>query len=225
MSLRTSVLVLLAALICWVGAVLISPRAQAERTEDGDLLYYPSGEFVKESALGFRQAAASFAWLRTVQYYGEHKRGDRIFDMMYHMCDIVTDLDPKFEEPYAFGSWVLFTDARNPREGFRLLQKARENNPDSWRVFFESGFAYHVFERDYATANRYFRKAAEMPGAPDYAKRFAAYASRQAGDLKTSLYLYQELAQRTDNPKMRDWAETEAARIQAELDAAGDAAP
>jgi tetratricopeptide (TPR) repeat protein len=216
-SLRATILVLVLAVAFWGGAVFVSPLARAERAADDDLMYYPSGRFVKEGVLGFGQAAASIAWLRTVQYYGEHKRGDMIVDMMYHLCDIVSDLDPQFEEPYAFGSFVLFTDGEDPEKGFELLEKARENNPESWRIFFESGFAYYVFQRDYAAANRYFQRAAQLPGAPDYVSRFAAFSSRRAGDLNTSLYLYAELAQRTDNPKMREWAEAQVARIQAEI--------
>ena len=221
MKRKTTAIGLLLAAVFWAGSVWVGPRAERSDAVEQELLYYPSGKFLKNAVVGYAQAAAAVAWLQTVQYYGKHKRGDRVFDMMYHLCDIVTDLDPKFTEPYTFGSFVLFTDAGKPEEGFRLLQKAREKNPDSWEAFFESGFAYYVFAQDYPRAAGYFRKAAELPGAPEYTARFAAYVAQRAGELETSLVLWQELARRTDNPAMRKWAEEKIEEIQAKMAASG----
>jgi len=213
------------AVALWAGAAAVSPRAEADRAHGQELLYYPNGRFVKQAALGYDQAAASMAWLRTVQYYGEHKRGDRIFDYMYHLCDVVTDLDPRFEEPYIFGSFVLNTEGRHPAEGMDLLAKGRRENPGSWQILFESGFDSYVFRREYAEAARYFEAAAARPGAPEYAGRFAAYVARKSGALETSLLLWKELAQRTGNPKMREWALEQMADIQAQIEARDDSSP
>ena len=65
----------------------------------------------------------------------------------------------------------------------------------------------------------YFHQAAGLPGAPDYVGRFAAVVSERAGDLETSLYLWRELALRTDNPKIRVWAEGKMEEIAAEIEA------
>ncbi len=207
----------------WGAAAAVSPRAGAGRPlAREELLYYPNGRLLREAALGYDQAAASAAWLRTVQYYGEHHRGDRTFDSMYHLCDVVTDLDPRFEEPYLFGSFVLLTEGHRPEEGMALLAKARRENPDSWRVLFESGFVDYIVWNKYAEAADYFRRAAALPGAPEYASRFAAYVSARAGETRTALLLWQELAQRSGNPDFRRMAEKKVEELQARLAAGED---
>jgi hypothetical protein len=207
----------LVAVVFWGGAVVISPHASARRHEREELMYYPSGAFLKEAVLGYDQAAASVMWLRTVQYYGEHVRGDQEFDMLYHMCDVTTDLDPRFEEPYVFGSLVLLTEGKRPTAGMRLLEKGREENPGSWKVFFETGFAYYIAWENYPEAARYFARAAAMPDAPERASRFAAWATYRAGDLKLSLALWADLAERTRNPELRKRAVKKVEELSARL--------
>ncbi len=203
-----------AALALWGAATAASYGAGGNRVRAGELLYYPNGRFLKEAALGYDQAAAAGAWLRTVQYYGEHVKGDRRFDLMYHLCDVVTDLDPKFIEPYTFGAFVLFSDGTRPAEAEALLAKGRAHNPRSSEIYFESGFMEYVFLRNYSEASAYLRRAAELPGAPDYAERFAAYVAAKAGEPKTAILLWSEVARRTGNPGMKRLAEQNIARLQ-----------
>jgi len=191
----------------WGGAVFTDPSVRTARADREELFYYPNGQFLKEAVLGYDQAAAALNWVRTVQYYGEHARGDQTYDRLYHMCDVVTDLDPRFEAPYVFGSFVLLTDGHRPNEGLTLLRKGRENNPQSWRVWFESGFVYYICLEDYVTAGDYLQAAAGCPGAPDYATRFAAYVNEKAGSLEAAILLWTQAAQSTSNPELRAKAE------------------
>jgi hypothetical protein len=201
----------------WGGATLASPDADAYRTERQELFYYPSGRFLKEVVLGYDQAASALAWLRTVQYYGQHARSDRTFDMMYHLCDITTELDPHFEEPYTFGAFVLMTEGKRPRSGMDLLRKGRENNPRSWKLLFETGFTYYISWEDYEQAAHYFTEAARIPEAPEYTRRFAAFVTQRAGEIETSILLWQELAERTSNPELREKALMKVEELTAEL--------
>lgn len=208
---------LLVAAVFWGGATLVSPDAHAYRTERQELFYYPSGQFLKQVVLGYDQAASALAWLRTVQYYGQHAQSDRVFDMMYHLCDITTELDPHFEEPYTFGSFVLMTEGKRPSAGMQLLEKGRENNPNSWKLLFETGFIYYISWEDYPKAAEYFTEAARIPGAPEYTRRFAAFVTQRAGEIETSILLWQELAERTTNPQLREKARKKVEELTAEL--------
>jgi hypothetical protein len=40
-----------------------------------ELAYYPSGDHLGRMTLGHAETAADLAWLRAVQYYGEHSAG------------------------------------------------------------------------------------------------------------------------------------------------------
>lgn len=214
---RNTLLGILAAVCLWAGAISVSPDAEAHRVQREELFYYPSGKFLKQATLGYAQAGASLAWLRCVQYYGKHVRSDLQFDMMYHLCDITTDLDPRFEEPYTFGAFVLMTEGRRPEDGMKLLEKGRENNPQSWKIFFESGFIYYIGWKDYDKAAEYLAQAARMPGAPEYVSRFAAFVTYRAGEIETSILFWQELAQRTNNPELREKAIKQIEELEAQL--------
>lgn len=208
---------LLAAAVLWGAAVWLAPGSSARGSEREEFLYYPSGPFLREAVLGYDQAASALAWLQTVQYYGKHVRSDRQFDYLYHLCDVTTELDPHFTEPYTFGAFVLMTEGKQPSAGMRLLEKGRNNNPESWKVFFETGFTYYIAWEDYGKAAYYFTRAAEMPGAPEVANRFAAWVTTRAGDLRTSLLLWKELADRTTNPELKAKAEKKVQELSAQL--------
>ena len=214
---KTTLLGCLLAVSFWGGALLASPDAQASKTEKPELFYYPSGTFLKQAVLGYDQAVSALTWVRAVQYYGEHARSDQVFDQMYHLCDITTDLDPRFEEPYTFGAFVLLTEGKRPSAGMKLLEKGRLENPESWKLYFETGFMYYIAWEDYPQAAKYFAAAAEMPGAPEYISRFAAFVTYRAGELETSHLLWKELAARTTNPELREKALKKVEELSAKL--------
>lgn len=216
---RGALIALVAAVVVWGGAIYVSPGTDATLAGERDLLYYPSGRFVKQASLGYDQAAAAVLWLRIIQYYGEHTRGDRTFTLLYHMCDVTTDLDPHFEAPYIFGSFVLISEARQPGPGMDLLRKGRRMNPESWQLFFESGFVEYIAWEDTHKAARYFTRASRMPGAPEYADRFAAWVSLEAGDLRTSIVLWKELADHSQSDVIRKKAEKKVIELTAQLEA------
>ena len=205
----------LVAAVFWGGAIAVTPEAPGVEREE--FVYYPSGPFLRAAAMGYDQAAAAVAWIDAVQYYGEHTRGDQKFDYLFHLCDVTTDLDPKFELPYTFGSLVLLTEGKRPSAAMRLLEKGRENNPRSWNLFFETGFSYYIAWEDYPKAAEYFTLAAGMPGAPEKTERFAAWVTYRAGELETSLVLWQNLAERTTSPELREKALQKVEELAAEL--------
>ena len=135
------------------------------------------------------------------------------------MCDVTTDLNPYFEEPYIFGSFVLVSEGRQPQSGMDLLAKGRRMNPESWKVFFESGFIEYIAWQDIPKAARYLTRASRMPGAPEYADRFAAWVTYRSGDLRTSIVLWKELAEHSKSEVMRKKAQKKLEELTAELEA------
>ena len=71
---------------------------QEERAVQQERLYFPSGEFLAESALGFREAMADYLWFRFVQYYGNYANGNNDFRYFELLIDGIIKLDPKFLE-------------------------------------------------------------------------------------------------------------------------------
>jgi len=200
---------LAAALLLAAADVLeVSAKAKLKPAREEELLYYPSGMFVREAALGYETAAADIAWLRGIQYYGEHRLTDQKYDMIGHVMEIVTTLDPHFEQPYVFGAFVLAQELRQPERGLDLLERGFRANPDDWRFAFEIGFLHYVCRHDYPAAGRYFTLASRMPGHADYAERFAAFTHERAGNRDLAVLLWKRVLA-TGNPYMQDVARRE----------------
>jgi hypothetical protein len=205
---------LLVAAICLAGAAGLerSQRARLQRIREEELLYYPSGVLVRQAALGYETAAADVAWLRGIQYYGEHRLSDQRYDMIGHVMDIVTDLDPAFTQPYVFGAFVMAQELKEPERGLELLTRGLRANPTDWKLCFEVGFLHYVCRHDYASAARYFTWASRMPGREDYVARFAAFANQRSGNAGMAILLWKEVLA-TGNEYMQDVARRELRRL------------
>jgi len=188
----------------------VGPRMGPRRDEE--LLYYPSGLMVRRASLGYETAAADLAWLRGVQYYGEHRLTDMKFGMIDHVMRIVAELDPQFIEAYVFGGFVLAQEMRQPERGVALLEEGLRQNPTSWRLAFETGFLHYVCRHDYASAGRYFTWASRMPDHAEYVERFAAFANQKAGNTGMAILLWKHTLL-TGNAYMQDVARKELQRL------------
>jgi hypothetical protein len=201
-------------LLAFAGLLHASYRASRGTRSVDELLYYPSGVWVRQATLGYETAAADLAWLRGIQYYGEHRLSDQRYDMIGHVMGIVADLDPRFVQPYVFGGFTLAQELKQPERGLALLQRGLRANPDNWQLAFEVGFLYYVSLHDYANAARYFALASRMAGSPDYVARFAAWSSQRAGNSAMAILLWRRV-EATGNQYMQEVARRELARLHA----------
>ncbi|MBI5710327.1 MAG: hypothetical protein HZC42_08500 [Candidatus Eisenbacteria bacterium] len=212
----TAALVLGAAAFALAGAAwekLPHPRPLEE------LSYYPSGRFLRPASLGHAETAADLAWLRAVQYYGEHRTTDNRFERMDHVFDILTSLSPGFAPAYVFGSFALAQEGGDFRKAEALMLKGLEANPASGALAFQLGFLYYVRPggRELARAAEYFERAAREPDAPPQALRFAAFARQNSGDLAVAYLLWEGVRESSRNPYLREIAEAEMRRIRLAL--------
>lgn len=213
----------------WAGAIVLgtlacrtadfAARALPRRAAFEELAYYPSGHALEPATLGQAETAADLAWLRAVQYYGEHRETDLRFIRLDHVFDILTTLAPGFESPYVFGAFALAQEGHDFAAAERLMQKGLEHNPRSGRLAFELGFLYYVRPggRDLARAGEYFERAARLPDGPANAERFAAFARQHSGNLAVALQLWSQVRRTSGNRYLRDMAEREIGKIQAAL--------
>jgi Flp pilus assembly protein TadD len=213
-----------AALLCGAAAFALAafsyarlPHAQPLE----ELSYYPSGQHLRLATLGQDESAADLAWLRAVQYYGEHRNTDNRFERMPHVFDILTTLAPRFIPPYVFGGFALAQEGGDFGQAEALMLKGLEANPTSGRLAFELGFLYYVRPggRDLRRAADYFEQASRQPDSPAAAARFAAFAREHAGDLRLAYELWAAVYRESPNRYLRDIAERNLRKIQAALDA------
>ncbi|HEU4723844.1 MAG TPA: hypothetical protein VFU59_00965 [Candidatus Eisenbacteria bacterium] len=205
------------ALLASAGALQGSYRARRAGPSVDELLYYPSGVWVRQAAVGYETAAADIAWLRAIQYYGEHRLSDQRYDMIGHVMGIVAELDPRFTEAYVFGAFVLAQELHQPQRGLELLERGMRANPEDWRLAFETGFLHYVGTKDYHAAARYFTRASRLPGHPDYVERFAAFTNQRAGNAGMAILLWKRI-EATGNKYMQEVARRELKRLEGQGD-------
>jgi hypothetical protein len=216
---RRMVLAWIAALVFGAGACRLAAHAAATLPAPApfaELAYYPSGRALQPAALGHAESMADLAWLRAVQYYGEHRQTDLRFSNMRHVFEILTALSPSFESPCIFGAFALAQEGRDFAAAEQLMLGALERRPQSGRLAFELGFLYYVRPggRDLRKAGEYFELASRLPGSPPSAARFAASARQNAGDLGVAYQLWSQVRANSPNRYLRDIAEHEIDRIQ-----------
>jgi tetratricopeptide (TPR) repeat protein len=199
------------AVIVWgfVGAYLIQlslDRAGEVRMREkmmAELAYFPSGRFVREATLEYRELAADFVWLRAIQYYGYHMMTDRKYEWLGHVFGILTALDPLFGGAYHFGAMTLAWDARKPHEAIDFLVEGMKANPMAWQLPFDAAFINYMVTRDYDRAGTLFEIASKLPNAWFIAARWAAVAKAKAGDFETAEQMWLDIYDGTENKALR----------------------
>ncbi len=201
---------------------LLSYDAMLHGQDRQDHLYFPSGRFLTEAAVGFRETVADYLWFRFIQYYGAFAKGHndlRYFDLL---IDGITRLDPRFVEAYHFASLVAWSDLGSFPKSLDLLKRGILNNPDTAKLPFQVGFTYYVFYKDYERAAFWFEAASRCKDATDRERRFAAFAHYRMGDDRVSLELWKTLLNSTENPQMIKLARKMIGEISAKLGAQND---
>ncbi len=211
---RQTVLFLLGAVVV-SGLVLSTVWVQRYRYRPYlyEKLYLPSGRFVEQLSLGYREVVADAVWLSAVQYYGDFRKGNHDLKYFRGLIDITTTLDPHFIFAYLFGALVVSEDAGAFDEGMDILKQGMVHNPKSWQLPFQIAFLNFVNRRDVHVAARYFELASKMPGAPEYTERFAAFVYSKAGDTASSIRIWEEYLEHEDSPFLRELAERYIAKL------------
>jgi tetratricopeptide (TPR) repeat protein len=179
----------------------------SQRRHRLEVLYLPSGRFVEQASLQYRNLAADILWFRMVQYYGGYRMGENDLALFSHLADVITDLDPQFTFAYVFGALIIAEDLGRFDRGIQFLEKGIAQNGDDWWLHFELGFLHYIYAHDYERALRCFQQAASLPNTDPIAARFAAFVAAKAGHIETSIAMWEELARTSDNPYIRDLAE------------------
>jgi tetratricopeptide (TPR) repeat protein len=181
----------------------LEQEAAAASSESGPV-YLPKAQYLRPMSLGYHNALADLLWFRTISYFGAHYRSDRTYPWLAHMCDRVTDLDPRAEPAYLFGGLILPWEAGKTDEGIALLEKGVKALPDSLQLSYYLGFNYFFFKNDKRKALQHLRHAASLPGVhPEIARLTAVLSSEELGPEDSMLFLT-ELERSVDSPSVRE---------------------
>jgi tetratricopeptide (TPR) repeat protein len=176
-------LALVVVLAC-AGGVIAFQVSRPARAPADPRVFVPSAAFFLDFSPSFRTSVADVYYLATVQYYGEHVKGDGRLDSLPQMVDLVTRLSPHFTRAYLFGAFSLI-DAGRPDVAYETLKRGFAENPDDWH--FPAYLGYFVYRFGPAiskdlVAARWYQQAAAIPGAPSYLLRLAAALAAEGGE-------------------------------------------
>jgi tetratricopeptide (TPR) repeat protein len=212
---------LAAALGLFAAAGLASAGAAAARRADesiAPLLYLPSGRYLKAASLGFDAILADVLYLWSIQYYSNYRIEDRYLYLERIYRDVITELDPRYIDPYLVGALIMTAEARQPEAALRLLDKGIEHNPGDWILPFEAGYVCYNEIKDYARAARYFEIALRSPDVHPAVRRFHAEMHNRAGDPRTSLREWASIWETSDDPYVRAVAWNHVHDLRVEVD-------
>ena len=148
-----------------------------------DSLYLPRGEYVKFLSLGYDMVVADILWLRAIQAFGGHYLGDRNYEGIINLFDVITDLNPYFIDAYLFGNTVIGEEAGQKEKGLVLINKGISKTlRRSYRLGYWGGYDATWNIRNYKLAKYYFRMALKCPDCPDYVERLLTFTDEKMGN-------------------------------------------
>jgi hypothetical protein len=169
------------------------------------MLYLPSGKYLKPATFGYYSIAADLIYLWSIQYYGDPGFHPKM-EYLKHTYDLITDLDPQYLDAYETGALFMFVEGRNPKAGLQLLDQGLAKNPNQWILPLDAGFYCIMRLRDQKLAAEYFAKAAKIPGANSLAKRALASSRFKLGDKISALELWKEVFSTAENATIKQTA-------------------
>ncbi len=245
-SLNVTAAVVLAATLLGgaAGVAAVRERMYPTSPVSDDALYLTSGTALRRLTLAYHAVAADVYWIRAIQYYGGTKRqlgteqqvathsaptgasaGRRDYSLLYPLLDLTTSLDPRFNIAYRFGAIFLAEPypggPGRPDLAIALLQKGLRERPDKWEYMQDIGFVYYWWRHDYREAAAWFRRAGQVPGAPNWLGPLAANTLTKGGDRRASRLMWESILQSTDVDWLRRAAERSLQQLRAldEMDA------
>jgi hypothetical protein len=131
---------------------------------------------------------------------------------------LTTTLDPRFIVAYRFGAIFLAEPqpggAGRPDLAIALLKKGVAAMPQKWDYYHDIGFVYYWNLHDYQSAADWFKRGADVPGAPWWLRTYAAVMLVRGGDRQASRLMWQQMRQ-TDDAWMRQTAQLRLAQLDA----------
>ena len=111
--------------------------------------YTPNPKIVKLLAAGHRSTLANVMWLQTLP---DLSRTFADIDLkrrwLRTSLEIITELEPRFDTVYSFGSSYLSMIGQDPQASIEMLERGAERNPDCLRLQVELAMAYFTHRDD-----------------------------------------------------------------------------
>ncbi|HAK60340.1 MAG TPA: hypothetical protein DCO77_08145 [Nitrospiraceae bacterium] len=127
-------------------------------------------EIVKLMSLEYNAISADFFYVRASQFFGgkvltKSAATQDDWEWLYRNLDVITELDPYFEDPYYLGNAYLAWIAGMPEKANALLVKGVRAREWDWMMPFFVGFNKYYFLNKHQEGGDYLLIASKRPGA------------------------------------------------------------
>ncbi|NKB87436.1 MAG: hypothetical protein GKS06_04370 [Acidobacteria bacterium] len=182
-------------LVCLGGWVMPQKSLDYRRARwvDADqLLFLPTGEYLSAASLGYQVLVADALYLWSIQYYGHQvaAEGQRY---LWRIFDVITDLDPHYEDAYLTGALMMGVDLGDGEMAIEMLEKGAAQNPTEWIYPVQAAYYAWMTLGDLDRARGLFAQAAAIGGAPEHIARMSAGLAQMAGDHRAAFELWREI--------------------------------
>ena len=114
----------------------------------------PTASVLRKIDFGLHESLASLVWLKMNQGVYTWLEKSKKYERFSREIQILTDLDPKWGYPYAFGT-LLLPDFKKTDEAIKLGEKGMKNVPDDWRIPYYMAMVYNGNLNDRLNAAKY----------------------------------------------------------------------
>lgn len=187
-----------------------------ERVPGSAIIYIPSGKYLKFATLGYSSVLADLIYLWAIQYYSNYAIADR-FHYLEHIFSIIAELDSRYVDPYELGALIAVYEGNNLELGLKILDMGLEKNPDQWFFPFLAGHLAQL-KKNYEIARHYYKKAMDIPGAPDIVKRLYAFSAFKTMDLETAWRTWLEVYETAQDERIKKIANNHLYQVKAVMD-------
>jgi tetratricopeptide (TPR) repeat protein len=181
------------------------------------IIYIPSGKHLKMASFGNNTLMADLIYLWAIQYFSDQTIWDR-FENLEHVFSIISELDPRYYDPYDVGSLIAYYDAKDLDLAIRILDLGIEKNPDQWIFPLQAGHYAQMFAEDFVRAEKYYKKAMEIEGSPPIARRLYANAAFEQSDYQAAWINWLEVYKTAEDERVRTIASNHLYRTKAAMD-------
>ncbi|QXM09557.1 hypothetical protein [Geomonas subterranea] len=207
--------IVFALLLCSYLAVIIPfTTAVANRPVAVKLGSLPDAKILKLLAGEHRHLVAQYAVVKVLFYYGTlvERWQQKIvlqpeYGNMYATLVTSSKLDPWNADVYYFTQAAFTWDLKKITDVNAMLDYGMRYRTWDYQLPFFAGFNCAYFQKDYSSAARYFKKAAELSGKPLMANLTARYFS-ESGENELGLHFIEFMQRRTIDRKLLEVYQT-----------------
>lgn len=159
-------------------------------------------------SLEFDGVLSDYLMLKSMVFLGEknerkERPNEREWHLVHRALQQVTNLDDRFWDPYVLAAMTFPWEVGMIAETCALLEKAATARPEDHRPYFFLWFMKFYFEKNPREASPYIKRAAAIPGAPEYYTTLAARMDLYAGNTLTGALFLEDILAKTSSPSIR----------------------